>query len=809
MPSVCFGVPVNKQRHSKSYLLITTATLLTFGYSILASTSALAQGAPAASAENAQAASQPATGGLDDIVVTARKRAENLQDTPIAITAFSGEALEERQINNVGDVGRFAPNVSLDPVASLSGSSASITTFIRGVGQTDFNITIDPGVGLYVDGVYVARSVGALLDLGDVSSVQILRGPQGTLFGKNTIGGAIIINSNQPTDDFELAADVTTGSYNRLDGRLVVNVPVSDRFSLRAVGAVQTRDGYVKRLIDGGRQGNKNSIGGRLIAKLDVTDDFTATFSIDGNRRREESAAQTLLSISEGILPGVGGFQSFFYNKVLAAPNCGVPGQPSPLGNPACFNSQWLTDDIDETYATANNQSDFDLWGTNLTLDWDLGPVAIKSITAYRHMKSKFTFDFDGSPLRLNASSNNIVQKQYSQELQFAGSLLNDRLKWTTGLFYLKEKAQDDNFLTFGFVDFLSRNRVDNDSYAAYAQFTFQVTDRFSITPGLRYTDEKKRFDPTGNSISDDRTGGELLMLSRCFVSRTPTFPPNPTCIADPVYNPTGTQILPAIEVSTRAKELTPAVTLDYKFTDRMLGYASYSKGFKSGGFTQRIFPPEPAATAFAPEFVETYELGLKTELFDRRLRLNGAVFQSDYTDIQIVVNEGLAPKVRNAGTARIKGFELEGDAALTDWLRLSGGVGYLDAYYRSVSPTATPVTVDSRFPNVPKWTASAAVNAVVWEADERKFTVRGDWTYRSSHYKDAVNSIDLLQSGYSVFGASATLDYRQFELTVGVTNLGDKRYLLGGYVDLIQASTATGMYSRPREWFLKLGYRY
>ncbi len=770
---------------------------------------------------NDSAVAQDSSGGLTTIIVTARKREENLQDTPISVTAFGAEALEQRQVDTVGDVGRFAPNVSLDPVANISGSSASITTFIRGVGQTDFNITVDPGVGLYYDGVYVARSAGALLDLGDVQSIQILRGPQGTLFGKNTIGGAVIVNSNQPSNDFELEGEVATGRFNRFDVNGMINVPVSDRVAVRAVVGLRTRDGYQRRLSDGGSHGNVNSLGGRIAVRAELTDSLTATLAFDANRRREDSSANTLLEVSEGFdVIGMaggfpvanGGFQNFFWNKVLQAPNCGPVGTPAPATD-NCYGPHWFTDDIDETFATNRNVSDFDLWGTNLTLDWELGGVNIKSITAYRETEASFSFDFDGSPIPLGESFNNITQEQFSQEFQFTGSLFDDFIEYTAGLYYLKEKATDDNLLTFAFADFVSGGDVDNDSYAAYLQATFNVTDRFSITPGIRYTDETKRFDPSRQRITDDRTGGGLLLLSRCFVRQQPVIPPNPALCATPdaTLNPAGDQNLPAVEVSTTSREWTPAISMDYQITDEILAYASYSKGFKSGGFTQRIFPPEPAASPFAPEFVESYEIGLKNELFDRRLRLNIAAFQSDYDDIQIVVNEGIAPKVRNAGRARIRGFEVEVQAQLADFLTVQGGAGYLDAYYREVSPTATPVNVNSRFPNVPEWTASASFDADLYDGNAGTLVLHGDWTYKGGHFKDAINTPTLFQDGYSVFGANLSFELpdTQWKVSAGVTNLTNERYLLGGYSDLQQTGATTGTFSRPREWFLKLRYRY
>ena len=268
---------------------------------------------------------------------------------------------------------------------------------------------------------------------------------------------------------------------------------------------------------------------------------------------------------------------------------------------------------------------------------------------------------------------------------------------------------------------------------------------------------------------------------------------------------------MPAVQVAAKAKEWTPAISADYKITDDILVYASYSKGFKNGGFTQRVFPAEQVAPEFRPEFVESYELGLKTELLDRRLRLNFAAFMSNYDDIQVVVSEGIAPRARNAGSGRIKGFEVEGEASPTDWLSLTFGVGYLDAYYRSIDPLAFPVNLDSKFAFVPEWTGSASFNADVYEGDMGRLALRGDWSYQSETFKDAINSPQLRQPGYSVFGASASFTEKSehFTVTAGVTNLTDERYIQGGYVDPFVAGTAVATYSRPREWFLKLAYKY
>ena len=830
----------NRLRYFRKAFLRASASAMV-GYIGLVPISAHAQDAAASEPQ----AEEQQTGGLEEITVTARKRAENLQETPVAITAMTGGMLEERQVTNVAEVAKFAPNVNISPVANISGSSASITAFIRGVGQTDFNITVDPGVGVYVDGVYVARSVGALLDMADVSSVQVLRGPQGTLFGKNTIGGAILVNSVEPQNDFDMKLEAATGRFNRADFKGIINVPLSDTLAMRAVASYETRDGYQKRLFDGGRQGNKDSFGGRIAFKWEPTDKLTVNLSGDINIRREEMAASTLVNLFESpnllqvvdlngrtvVFPS----STYAWNKLQGGAGfCGADGQLAPVNDPRCATTQWITGDIDSTWSGAKNQSDFDLWGTNLTLDYDFGDINLKSISSYRDQKATIQFDFDGTPHPYLNLTNNIDLWQASQEFQLTGSVLNDRVKFVLGGYYLKEKGQDKNNLLFGFADFFSGGKIDNDSYAAFLQATIKVTDRLSITPGIRYTDETKRFDPSFQTINVDYTAplgqagiipypqGVFIAFSQCVTGQ-----PEPLLVTDPASplfgfplpggcepaatNPGGNHTMPAVQVAAKAKEWTPAISADYKITDDILVYASYSKGFKNGGFTQRIFPAEQVAPSFRPEFVESYELGLKTELLDRRLRLNLAAFMSNYDDIQVVVSEGIAPRARNAGSGRIKGFEVEGEAAPTDWLRLTFGVGYLDAYYRSIDPLAFPVNLNSKFAFVPEWTGSASFNADVYEGDMGKLTLRGDWSYQSETFKDAVNSPQLRQPGYSVFGASASFTEKSehFTVTAGVTNLTDERYIQGGYVDPFVAGTALATYSRPREWFLKLAYKY
>ncbi len=726
---------------------------------------------------------------LEQVVVTARKREENLQQTPISVAAFTSAALQARQVTNIAEIGKFTPNMSLEQGASVSGASFAVTTFIRGVGQTDFDLTIDPGVGLYVDGVYVSRSVGALLDTTDVQNVQVLRGPQGTLFGKNTIGGAVVVTSKDPTRNFEAGTAVTTGAYGRVDFRGTVNLPVNDVVAVRATVSRQKRDGYVQRLSDGGVMGDVNTTAARLQVAIEPVSNFSILLSGDYTRTREEGLPSILLATNPTAQFAA------FYNFVTAGAACGAnPFAPVPQ----CYNSQWITGNKYTTWSTSANRSDLDLWGTSAVLKWDLGWMEAKSISALRGLRSHFDIDTDASPIDLSNTANDYSQRQFSQELQFTGrALQGDRLKWLAGLYYFKESGTDRNYLEFSIADFLSGGLVDNSSYAAFGQLTYGLTDRLSLTLGGRYTYEKKGFLPD-QIITRDNTGGSLLALSRAL-------------IPDPALNPDGHRILPPIDGTRLFHEFTPAVTLDERFTANVLGYVSYSQGFKSGGFTQRVFPPLAVIPNFGPEHLRSYEAGLKTEFFDHRLRLNGAAYLANYDDMQIVILYGAAPTTRNAGDARIKGFELETEAALASWLHFNAGLGYTDAHYLSVSPLAVGVTPASKLPNAPKWTATMGATADLYHWSAGTISLRGDYSYKSAHYLTADNSPYLYQMGVGLVNLTSIFNDASghWSFSGGATNLTNRKYLLSGLDQLASVGIAEGTYSRPREWFLSAHYDY
>jgi iron complex outermembrane receptor protein len=728
---------------------------------------------------SAQDAALGDSSALEQIIVTARRTEENIQDTPVAVTALSSAALEERAVENISEIAPYVPSLRFDPAAAISGSSNSATVFIRGVGQTDFNLTIDPGVGIYLDGVYISRSVGALLDTADVERIEVLRGPQGTLFGKNTIGGAIAITSRRPADRPEFGAEVATGSLDRADVRLTASAPLTDTWRAHFTGAMFTRDGYVDRLWDGEESSDRDSLSGRLVSEWTPSTDVTLTLALDGSRAREATVGATALRIHE-VNPSPATIPVHFptiSNLLLNGAQC-APPNPNRLSDPACYNEQWLTGDPRETWAAGSNRSDSDVWGAAFTAELPLGATRFKSLSAYRELDSEFDLDTDISPVALVNTANDYTQEQVSQEFQLTGEA-SGRLRWLLGLYYLGEKGTDVNLLTTVLTTFRSGGSVDNDSYAAFGQLVWGFADRMSLTLGGRFTSETKRFSP------------DQVILTTL---------PIPLPIAP------GDRILPVGEVETESDEFTPSVSIDFKPSDSILTYLSYARGFKSGGFTQRIFPPEPETPDFAPEFVDTYEAGLKTELLERRLRWNSAAFYSEYTDQQVIVIDGFAPKVRNAGDSRIWGVESELEAVVGSRLTINGALSYLDAEYTSIDPRAAPVNIDSMLVNAPEWMVSLGLTGVLWRNDSAEISTRWDWFASSEVAKDSENTPELIQDAYDTLNASVTYaraDSR-WSLTVGGTNLTDEDYLISGnYNPAIGA--VYGLYNRPREWYARL----
>ncbi|WP_165191461.1 TonB-dependent receptor [Caulobacter soli] len=721
----------------------------------------------------AQAVTPSDTGQIEEIVVTARKREENLQDTPIAITAVSAAAIKAKGITNITEIASSTPSLTLQGSAPLSGNPSAAVVFVRGIGQIDFTINTDPGVGIYLDGVYVARSAGAVLDLVDVERVEVLRGPQGTLFGRNTIGGALSIVSKAPAAEFGGDVTATIGSDDRRQLQASVDVPLSDQLLTKFSGFYHRRDGYVTRLQTGEKLGGDDALAGRFQAEWKPNDRFTALFSVDGTRKREASAPNVALKLDGTAFP-----LGFLENSVVIGGGCAA----APNASRNCFGAAWETKDPYTSNGTAPSRSDLDIWGTSLTLNWDLGAVGLKSITAYREVQASFARDTDHTPYNFLYSDISEDQDQFSQELQVTGRAFDDRLKWLGGVYYFKESAFE-NYQSSGDVNGVQGlNHTRNSNYAVFGEGTYDLTDKLHLTAGLRYTSETKKFRTDQQVIAGVRSPiGTLIVVDDTWQSQT-------------------------------SEETSPRITVSYDLASALMAYATYSKGFKSGGFNARYSSPVAKPISFSPEFATLYEAGLKYETPQRNLRLNLAAFHTDYTDVQVDFSYPgvLGTLVGNAGAAKIDGAELEFTYIPLRRLHIDGSVSYLDARYTEVDATVPSISAGNSLPFVPKWSASLSASYAIDLGDKGTLTPRIDYSYRSHVFFTSSNNAIASQKSYPLLNAAIAYETVDgvWRATLGGRNLTDERFLTSsGYSD--SAGVWEGVYARPREWYLSLDRKF
>jgi len=747
---------------------------------------------------------------LDEVItVTARKREESLQDTPISITAFSDRALEARGIQSTEGLAQLTPNLTLQNNPSFSGASNSASIYIRGVGQQDFVPTVEPGVGVYVDGVYVARSVGAILDLVDFERVEVLRGPQGTLFGRNTIGGAISITTKAPGDTLTASASATYGTDNLVVLKGTANLPFSDKVALRVSAGYFSQDGYVKRTFDGKKLGNSDRFAGRAALRLKPSDTWTVDFGLDGTTARENGPAMSLIGINFGkttdpATPPFADISNIIAN--VGAGNgpvpCATPAAPLNLAVPGCYDNRYVLGP-DTNAGTAPSYSNSDIWGVSMIHSIELADTLdLKSITAYRRLTGSFARDGDGSPVTIAQFYDRLKQKQFSQELQLLGKNFDGRLEWILGGYYFKESGVNINRLLFTISEFQSGGAFRNESFAAFGQGTFAITDQLKLTAGLRWTHDRKAFHPDQYIIQN-----LAAFLGAPFNS--------------PIFAP-GTRVLPDVEAKVSFSEFTPMVNLAFQPTKELMTYLTWSRGFKSGGFSQRVFPPiipgvttpitDPVAAipSFAPEKVDVYEAGIKFQSSDRLVTLNLAGYYTDYSDLQVQVFTSVAPVFRNAASARVKGFEAEGQLRPMRGLLLEGSLGLTDASYKGIDQATTFINPGNAFERVSKWTASAGLTYEMELPGGSNLRPHVDWSYRGKFYNNTFNTPQIAQPGYHLFNASLgwTTANERYSLTANVKNIGNKRYLLSGIlVDAIQAFE--GVYNRGREYSVTASFKF
>ena len=604
---------------------------------------------------------------MEEITVTARKREEGLQDTPIAVSVFSGESLEARGVQRIDEIAGLTPNMSFDNINTNGGGGNSAAVFLRGVGQRDFLPSADPGVGIYVDGVYYARSVGSVLDIIDIDRVEVLRGPQGTLFGRNTTGGAISIHTQKPHEEFEGKVRVRVGIDDRLDVLGKVNVPMSDNLYMSATVAKFDQDGFVVNPLNGMDTGDDDTLALRGALRWQANS-FEVNITGDYSRDRENGQARVTSENPNRVVSFAPG-QSVFNHNVLIGANSPFhpanggrglnnPGTPfvrefsncdatpvNPAGTTSgCANANNIA--LGKNTSTMPTYSNHDIYGFSGTVDWQISDnLTIKSITAYRNVDSEFAHDGDSTPYYLSWVRDEIYkQEQFTQEIQLQGTAVNDRLQWILGGFYFTEDGNNYNPVDFAHIDIESGAMFDHESIAGFAQGTFDVTDKLHVTAGIRYTDDTKDFIVT----SDGRhsTPGAHFPMGPSDVVNIQS--------AVPVFAPPGILVKLIADGTTtlKADDWTPMANISYDVNDSLMTYFTYSEGFKSGGIQQRnagsILATRPPTTRSS----WNHSKSVSSSVLRKRFVLNVAAFYADYTDIQLetLAPEGIAPQLDNAG---------------------------------------------------------------------------------------------------------------------------------------------------------------
>jgi iron complex outermembrane receptor protein len=729
--------------------------------------------APAVAAEAAPAApgqAAVANGSVDEVVVTARRRDEVLKDVPIAVSVFNQTKLDRLGAQTLTTLSQTTPNLTLQ---SARGSNSTLIAFIRGVGQQDPLWGFEPGVGLYVDDVYYARPQAAVLDIFDVQDIEVLRGPQGTLYGRNTIGGAIKYTTSKIGSEPHLSIRGEAGTYGEQNLILGLKLPVNEQWGVSAGFGTYHHQGYGENLATGQDNYDKNVTAGR--ASVEFTPSSNLFFRLSGDFVDDRSHAR------EGSRQA-------------------APVLPDPY----------------DTQAGATQDNRVETSGASFLGQWDAGGgLTFKSITAYRAGKTDGAIDFDGLPQPILDIPAQYRDHQFTQEFQL---LFNTgRLHGVAGLFYLNANAAGafDTILGLANLTILDAGYVRTKSYAAFADVSYDVTDQLELSVGGRWT-------------KDDKEGH---VLRTTYLG-----------LGSPYFGNTKAIFVKQNTDYTNDRsfdQFTPKASISYKFTPELTGYATYGKGFKSGGFDMRgdasLYPA--TVDGYAPEIVDSFEVGLKGALLDRRLNFSADVFDMRYKDQQITTQypagAGIASVVDNVGSSTIKGAEFEGSFRFMEELTANVALGYTDAKFNkylafipgapavggtcAANPPSPPgptgcfvdVSDQRSFQNTPKWTAYLGFT---WNHDlgaNGSVAFTPSASYRS-HYQMFETPTPLLdQDSFWLYDASLIWTSASARYSVGLygRNLSNEHYKVGGYnfPGALFGNSITSFYGPPRTFTVSL----
>ncbi|MDX2277318.1 MAG: TonB-dependent receptor [Hyphomonadaceae bacterium] len=700
----------------------------------------------------------------EEIVVTAQKREERAFDVPIAMNAFSGATLEDREVSSSIEIARLVPNL----YASQTSESVNALFFMRGVGSDDFNITGEGGVGVYVDEVFIRTPHAQVFGLPDIERVEVLRGPQGSLYGRNTSGGAISFYTRRPTDEFESFARVRVGNEGRLDAEATVSGPIVEE-ELRARFTLQSnsRDGLVR-----------NDIGQSPAVSPDLG-------SYDDYRTEENWTARGIVDIAPA--PGVEIIASADFTR-----NSNIGNGSSHVGlGPGGLDSAGYRDADGDPFTGEYNlpaATDYDAYGASLRLIWDLGPATLHSISGARLFDLDAAEDSDASPNTLGHFFFTAREDQYSQEIRLSSDE-DGRLDWLVGFYYFHENAsatQGFDIPTlapppFGAIVFTPDQTTD--AYALFGQATYHITSRWSGTLGLRGTYEEKAF----------RIGVEARDQFRSPLFAFPLFP----------------------EVSARDdwSNVSPRLNLAYRYSDNLNVYATVSQGFKAGGFNGAADSPVAAAESYDPEIVTAYEVGLKARN-DEGVTFNTAAFYYDYRDLQVFtirdVGGAATTFLDNAAQATIYGAEFELSISPIERLRLSANLGLLHTEYQEFILDGADLSGNSLI-RAPEVSALLSAEYSIPLPGDHTLTLAADYNHLSEHFFSPENESFLREDGYSVLNAQVTFESAdgRFQLMGWVKNLEDTRYIRNAGDTPAPIMLATNNYGDPRLFGLTATFRF
>jgi iron complex outermembrane receptor protein len=713
----------------------------------------------------AEPAEQTGSLTLEEITVTAERREANLQDVPVAVSAYDTAELERRQAFNVLDVMTNVPNLA---VTNNPGQATSTTIYLRGIGSTESIVTLDTGVAFYMDDVYFARQGVNNLNMFDVERVEVLRGPQGTLYGRNSSGGAVRVITKRPGDEFEAEVGGSFGEYDNWTLKGSLNVPLGENFAARFNAYAEGGNGYTYNRVLDRDVNDRDNKGGRAAFRWNASESVEVNFAYDYYR---------------GETDGVYGYD--------------IAGLTRPPAK-----DFFTSTSGDETYSIGETS------GGHVTVDWAINDsLDFTSITGFRNIYQKWELDFTDQVVPIFKLWTVNDTDTLSQEFRLSGDAMGERLKYVVGAYYFDEDSysfigdQINLFISPG-ADFESPSDdvrvplpffrryydVDVESYAAFAEFNFDITDKLTLILGGRYTKDKKSLDI--EQWIDP--AGPFAFL-----------PPGPVeGDAVPAFLGYTTESLEAagIPMDIEDDDFSIKAGLQYQFTENAQGYFTFSQGYKSGGWSART---NSAAefVVFDPEYVDSYELGLKTTVADGRARLNYTAYFYDYTDFFATATGQGGNFIVVNQDAEFYGFEFESTARLTDQVDVFASLGWQDGKYRNVPEDST---VGDEPQRMPQWTTKVGLTWVKPVGDDDAFRFTVDWNYNEDYFTNLQNTPIGASGEVHIWNALAQfdLDEGKYSVAAQCRNCLDNDYLTQSFdfagIGFIQVYP--GM---PREWLV------